>query len=261
MDDRVPEHRDSHASSSHESSLEPKPARSADLGKHRVHTHFPEDRSCEICQRTKNTRAPCRRRIGGAVLRAENFGDLITADHKVFSDNCESGNNHRYAVVVQDLATQRIQSYSCKTKASQETEKSLQKFWEPTRKPKVIYTDKSQGFCKACEDLAWNLCTSWRFCLSDEEGRKQHHSKEEEAGGATQKKEEGKAAPPKKREEKAAAPEKGERQTKVVVHPLLLGRWCPLPILGGAAFSSLLLGGAGWFCDLPPPPPLTFTEV
>ena len=32
------------------------------------------------------------------------FGDLITADHKVLSDNCESRNNHRYAVVVQDLA-------------------------------------------------------------------------------------------------------------------------------------------------------------
>ena len=73
VDDRVPEHRDSHASSSHEPSLEP--ARSADLGKHSVYTHFPKDRNCEICQRTKITRAPCRRRIGGAVPRAENVGD------------------------------------------------------------------------------------------------------------------------------------------------------------------------------------------
>ena len=32
-----------------------------------------------------------------------NFGDLITADHKVLSDNCASPNNHCYAVVVQDL--------------------------------------------------------------------------------------------------------------------------------------------------------------
>ena len=128
VDDRVPERRDSHASSSHGSSLEPTPARSADLGKHNVYTRFPEDRNCEICKRTKITRAPCRRRIGGAVLRAENFGDLITADHKVLSENCESRNNHRYAVVVQDLATQWIQSYPCKTKTSQETQRSLQKF-------------------------------------------------------------------------------------------------------------------------------------
>ena len=117
-DDRVPERRDSHASSSHEPSLEPTPARSVDVGKHSVYTHFPQDRNCEICQRTKITRAPCRRRIGGAVCCAENFGDLITADHCVLSEGCESRNNHRYAVMVQDLATQWIQSYPCKTKTS-----------------------------------------------------------------------------------------------------------------------------------------------
>ena len=83
MDDRVPERRDSHASSSHGPSLEPTRTRSVDLGKHSVFTHFPKDRNCEICQRTKITRAPCRRRMGGAVPRAENFGDLITADHIV----------------------------------------------------------------------------------------------------------------------------------------------------------------------------------
>ena len=102
VDDEIPKHGDSHASSSHEVSLEPTFQRRED--------------SCEICQRTKITRAPCRRRNGGAVPRAENFGDLITADHKVLSDNCESRNNHRYAVVVQDLATQWIQAYPCKTK-------------------------------------------------------------------------------------------------------------------------------------------------
>ena len=109
---------------------------------------------------TKITRAPCRRRNGGAVPRAANFGDLITADHKVLSDKCESRNNHRYAVVVQDSATQWIQAYPCKLKTSQETQRSLQKFLEPDRKPKVIYTDNSLEFGKACEDLSWNHCTS-----------------------------------------------------------------------------------------------------
>ena len=42
-----------------------------------VYTHVLQDRNCEICERT-NTRAPCRRRNDEAVLRAENFGDLIT---------------------------------------------------------------------------------------------------------------------------------------------------------------------------------------
>ena len=125
MDDEVPERRKSHASSSHEVSLEPTFKRREDLGKHSVYTHFTKDRNCEICHRTKITRAPCRRRNGGAVPRAEIFGDLITADHKVLSEICESRNNHQYAVVVQDLATQWIQSYPCKTKTSQEAQRNL----------------------------------------------------------------------------------------------------------------------------------------
>ena len=154
VDDRVPERRDSHASSSHEPSLKPTRTRSVDLGKHSVYTRFPKDRNCEICQRTKITSAPCRRRIGGTVPRAENVGDLITADHKVLSGGCESRNNHRYAIVVQDLATQWIQSYPCKTKTSHSTQRSLQKFLEPNRKPKVSCTDNSLEFGEACEDLS-----------------------------------------------------------------------------------------------------------
>ena len=50
------------------------------------------------------TSAPCRRCTDEAVPRAEKFGDLITADHKIFNEEGESRNNHQYAVVVQDLA-------------------------------------------------------------------------------------------------------------------------------------------------------------
>ena len=61
---------------------------------------------------------------------------------------------------MQDLATQWIQAYPCKNITSQETQRSLQKFLEPDRNPKVIYTDNSLEFGKACEDLSWNHCTS-----------------------------------------------------------------------------------------------------
>ena len=104
MVERGPEHRDSHASSSHESSSEPQ--RKVVSGEHSIYTHFPKDRNCEIRKRTKITRARCRKRTGEAIPRPENFGDLTTADHKVLSEGCESRNNHRHAVVVQDLATQ-----------------------------------------------------------------------------------------------------------------------------------------------------------
>ena len=135
------------SSSSHELPMVSRAKSEPGSGKHSVYTLFPKDPNCDICFTTKITRASCRRRAGTVVPRAENFGDLITADHKILSDICESRNNHRYAVV-QDLATQWIQSYPCKTKTSQETQRSLQKFLEPTRKPKVIYTDKSLEFAK-----------------------------------------------------------------------------------------------------------------
>ena len=64
VDDEIPLQGGSHASSSHEASLEPTTKRREDLGKHDVYTHFPKDRNCEICKRTKITRAPCRRRNG-----------------------------------------------------------------------------------------------------------------------------------------------------------------------------------------------------
>ena len=53
MDDEIPEHGDSHASSSHEASLEPTFKRREDSCKHTVYTHFPKDRNCEICKRLK----------------------------------------------------------------------------------------------------------------------------------------------------------------------------------------------------------------
>ena len=134
--------------------------RSVDLGKHGVETRFSKDRNCEICQRTKITTAPCRRRIGRVVHRAENFGDLIAADHK-------------FLETIANLETITDMQSRCKTwlpngsrriraknKTSQETQESLQKFLEPERKPKVIYTDNSLEFGKACEDLSWNHCTS-----------------------------------------------------------------------------------------------------
>ena len=157
VDDSVPEHRDA-SSSTHE--LPSEPRAKVVLGKHSIFTHFPKDRNYNTCLRTKIPRASCGKRTGTVVPRADNFGNLTAADDKILSEGCESRNNHRYAVVVQDLATQWIQSHRCKTQTSQETQKSLQKFLEPTRKPKVIYTDNSPEFGKYCEDLAGNHSSS-----------------------------------------------------------------------------------------------------
>ena len=72
-----------------------------------------------------------------SILRPEEYGDFTTAEHKILNEGRESRNNHRYAVVVQVLA---IQWNPCQTKTSQETDKNLRKFLQPSQKPKVSHT-------------------------------------------------------------------------------------------------------------------------
>ena len=73
---------------------------------------------------------------------------LITPDHKILSEESESRNNHRYAVRVQDLATQWIQSYPCQNKNFTRNDE------------KLAEVPRFESFGKACEDLQWNHCTS-----------------------------------------------------------------------------------------------------
>ena len=84
----------------------------------------------------------------GSIPRSEKFGHLTTADHKVLNEGSESRNNQRYAVVVQDLATQWIQSYLCKTQEFAGDGEESTKISGAVTKPKVIETDNSQDFGK-----------------------------------------------------------------------------------------------------------------
>ena len=109
--------------------------------KHSIHTRF----------RKKNNKR--------SVLRAERYGDLTTVEHKILSEGAESRNKHRFAVVVQVLATQWN---PCQTETSQETEKNLRKSLRPSQKRKDIHTDNSLECGKHCEELSWNHRTTTR---------------------------------------------------------------------------------------------------
>ena len=58
-------------SSSHELSTESRAKVVPGSAKHSVNTHFPKDPNCDICLKSKITRASCRRRAGTVVPRAE----------------------------------------------------------------------------------------------------------------------------------------------------------------------------------------------
>ena len=101
------------SSSSHELPMESRAKVEKGSGKHSIYSHFPKDPNCDICVKTRISMASCRRRAGTVGPKAEHSGDLITADHEILSEESESRNNHRYAVVVQNLARQWLQSYPC----------------------------------------------------------------------------------------------------------------------------------------------------
>ena len=85
----------------------------------------------------KLTRAACRRSSQNHIPhipRATKFGDVITADHKVLSEERESRNSQRYAIVVQASTT------------SQDTARIFTDFLDPEEIPKVIFVDNSLEF-------------------------------------------------------------------------------------------------------------------
>ena len=112
-----------------------------------VFSLFPNDRNCDIGQRTKIARTPCRKRTGNPLFRAEKFGDLLTADHKVLHEAYESRKNHRYAVVVQDLTTRWLKSCPCKTPNL---------LWRRRRVYKSLSTATPKFF------LFWQFCGVWQ---------------------------------------------------------------------------------------------------
>ena len=58
----------------------------------------------------------------------EKFDELITSGNKIVNEGCES----RHNLSILSRGTRWIQSYPCKKKTSQETEKDLRKFLEPS---------------------------------------------------------------------------------------------------------------------------------
>ena len=82
---------------------------------------------------------------------------LTEFEAEIFSlSRCCSQHACGRAVVVQELATQWIQSYPCKTESVQETQRSLKNFLRPEGNPRSMSTDNSLEFIKACEELIWN---------------------------------------------------------------------------------------------------------
>ena len=72
-----------------------------------------------------------------------------------------AGDEDLVACVIQDIYTDWLQAYQCKTKSAAETLKSFQTNPGPKIKTHHVYTDNSKEFAKALDDMcvAHDTCT------------------------------------------------------------------------------------------------------
>ena len=86
----------------------------------------------------------------------------MAADHKVHNEGGESRNNHRYSVVVQDLATQwnSINLIRAKRKLLRRRKRVDGSFSSRRKSRKSLKLTIHWNFGKSSEDLSWNHRTS-----------------------------------------------------------------------------------------------------
>ena len=160
VDDRVPEHRDSHASSFRGASLEPTSTKSEDLGKHNVHTHFPKDRNCEICQRTKITITRAEDALAEPYLVQK---ILVISLQQITKFSVKDGNPEKI-IDMQSWCRTWPPNGSRQIRAEQKLLRkhkgACKSSWSQIGNLKSFTLTIPWNFGKACEDLSWNHCTS-----------------------------------------------------------------------------------------------------
>ena len=109
---------------------------------------FPKDPNCEVCARTKVTRAPCRRKSWPPGGQSKKCRKIWRYDH-----SRPQGSQWRSRVAT---ASQTCSSQPWKTKSAQETQRRLRKSLRPEENPRSIFCDNSLEFIGACEELNWN---------------------------------------------------------------------------------------------------------
>ena len=107
-----------------------------------------------FCLKTKISKPSCRIRADAVAPKAQNFGHLITVDFQVPSEERESQNSRRRAVVAHDWATQWIQFYPCNSKS-----RDLEKLIFKEMKYEERSPCKSQNWDNACT-TEFVLCNS-----------------------------------------------------------------------------------------------------
>ena len=111
-----------------------RPYESKPTSAHHVFSHFSTDPICATRKTTKTTRARCNNRPDvqrDGLELPQKFWEIITADHKVSSDEHESRMQHRYALVLCRISSRNGIRVIHKRKRSSDKTKVPQRFVLP----------------------------------------------------------------------------------------------------------------------------------
>ena len=129
--------------------------------------------------REKREKRPEMRRHG--IVPPITFGEVITADHHVSSEDHDS--QHRCVVVVQEFFFLDPDLSCDRTESTDDTMRSLRQFFPPSLRPESIYSDHAVEFIRVCEDAHLSHDTSLLADLTQtqqpeelsEESQKEQH--------------------------------------------------------------------------------------
>ena len=123
--------------------------------------HPPKNPFCETCNRAKN---PSRQKGGSTQVEAKKFGDHLTADHLITSDDREIGiDQSRVALVVRDVATDFRSVYPAARKTSHQCVMAFQNFVRAGESVNIFYSDRAPELVKAADQLEWKHVQSTNY--------------------------------------------------------------------------------------------------
>ena len=118
-------------------------------------SHFPKNPFCEVCIKAKMFKPPSRRTGGSRQVKAEKFGDHLTADFLITRGEEEHGmDGEKSSLVIKDVAG-FIAVYPSARRTIEEIVRSLQHFVGPNEKVGIFYSDNAPELVAAIKQLQW----------------------------------------------------------------------------------------------------------
>ena len=129
-----------------------------------VMCHTPKNPFCETCNRAKMYKYPSKQKGGSTQVEAKKFGDHLTADHLITSDDREIGiDQSRVALVVRDVTTDFRYVYPAARKTSHQCVMAFKHFVRTGETVNVFCSDRAPELVKAADQLEWKHVQSTNY--------------------------------------------------------------------------------------------------